>query len=368
MSATTIGVNSPQAVKRFSTALAVDTDKQSYFAQRFVGDGDNSVIQRVVDLEEDAGDRVQYDLVMRLRGGMTFGDNLVEGTEEALTFYQDEVRIDQARKGASAGGRMTRKRSLHNLRMLAKDRTSEYMAEWLDEAYFVYLSGDTNLAAINQDAKFTGAFAGNPIQAPDADHILYGGSATSKASLVDADKMSMALLERVAVKPRMMNAVNPDVVKMAPINVDGSKRFVVLMSPFQAYSLRTETGDLSWSKLQQALATSEGRSSPICKGGLGLINNLVLHEHESVRRFSDYGVGGNVNAARALLLGRQAGVVAYGTGGRGTRMTWVEKKFDADNQVAIYAGMICGIKKVRYNDKDFGVCAIDTACKDPNAA
>jgi N4-gp56 family major capsid protein len=186
--------------------------------------------------------------------------------------------------------------------------------------------------------------------------------------LVDTDKMSIALLERVSVKPRMMNAVNPDVIKLSPVNVDGTKRFVVLMSPFQAYSLRTETGDLSWSKIQQALATSEGKNSMICKGGLGLHNGLVLHEHESVRRFSDYGVGGNVGAARALMMGRQAGVVAYGSGGRGTRMTWVEKKFDADNQVAIYAGMVLGMKKVRYNGKDFGVVAVDTACKDPNAA
>jgi len=367
MSQTTIGINSPLAVKRWATQLALDVDKQSYWNNRFVGEGQNNIVQRVVDLEEDAGDRVQYDLAMRLRGGMTFGDNLIEGNEEQLTFYQDEVRIDQVRKGASAGGRMTRKRTMHNLRKVAKDMTAEYVAEWLDEGYFVYLSGDSALSAINQDAKFAGAFAGNSIDAPDSDHIMYGGAATSKASMASTDKMSMALLERIAVKPRMMNAVNPDVVKMTPISVDGGRRFVVLMSPFQAHALRTETGDLSWSKTQQALATSEGRNSPICKGGLGMINDLVLHEHESVRRFSDYGAGNNVNAARALLLGRQAGVIAYGAAGNGTRMTWVEKLVDADNLVNIYCGLIVGLKKVRYNARDFGVCAVDTACTDPNA-
>lgn len=364
---TNFGVNDPRAVKRWATALATDTEKQSYWNSRFVADGDQAIIERKVELEEDAGDRVQFDLNMRLRGGMTFGDDVVEGTEEALTFYQDEVRIDQARKGASAGGRMTRKRTLHNLRKIAKDRTAEYLAEWIDEGFFVYLSGDSTFSAINQDSKFGQVFAGNPVEAPDAQHILYGGSATSKASLTASDKMSVALLERVAVKPRMMNAVNPDVVKISPVTVEGNKHFVVLMSPFNAYDLRTETGDLSWSKIQQALATSEGRKSPICKGGLGLINGLVLHEHENVRRFNDYGAGSNVGAARSLLLGRQAGVVAYGAAGNGTRMTWVEKMFDADNQVAIYAGVIMGFKKTRYNGFDFGVCAIDTACRDPNA-
>lgn len=365
---TNVGVNSPQAVKRWGIALATDTEKQMYFS-RFIGANENSIIQRKTELEDDAGDEVSFDLNMRLRGGMTYGDNVVEGSEEALTFYQDKVRIDQARKGASGGGKMTRKRTLHNLRQIAKDRTAEYIAEWMDEGFFVYLSGDAGFTSINQDSKFPEAFAGNPVEAPDADHILYGGAATSKATLADADKMSWALLERVAVKPRMMNAVNPDVVKMSPVTVEGEKRYVVLMSPFQAHSLRTETGDLSWTKIQQALATSEGRKSPITKGGLGLVNGLILHEHENVRRFGDYGGGNNVKAARALLLGRQAGVVAYGQGGKkGMRYSWVEKMFDADNQVAIYAGTICGMKKVRFNGKDFGVTAIDTACKDPNAA
>lgn len=365
MAVTTFGVNSPQAVKRWATSLAMDTDKAMYFS-KFIGEGKNNIIERKVELEEDAGDRIQYDLAMRLRGAMTYGDNLIEGNEEGLQFYQDEVRIDQARKGASAGGRMTRKRTLQNLRQTAKELTSEYVAEWLDEGFFVYLSGDSTFSAINQDAKFTSAFAGNAVTAPDADHIMYGGAATSKASLAATDKMSVALLERVAVKPLMMNAVNPDVVRMSPVQVEGEKVFVVLMSPFQAFDLRTETGDLSWSKIQQALATSEGRNSPIIKGGLGKINNLVLHQHENVRRFSDYGAGANVAAARALLLGRQAGVVAYGAAGNGTRMTWVEKLMDADNLVAIYAGLIVGMKKTTFNSRDFGVCAIDTAGKNPN--
>ena len=363
---TTIGVNDPKAVKRWATALAVDTDKQTYWT-RFIGTGENNIIERKVELEEDAGDTITFDLSMRLRGGPTYGDNVVEGTEEPLTFYSDQVKIDQVRKGASAGGRMTRKRTLHNLRRIAKDRTAEYMAEWTDDMLFTYLSGDSGLSAINQDNKFTAAFAGNTIDAPDAAHILYGGSATSKATVAATDKMTVGLIERVSVKPTMMNAVNPDVVKMTPVSVDGAKRFILLMSPFQAYDLRMETGDVSWTKIQQALATSEGRSSPICKGGLGMINNTVLHQHEGVRRWTDYGSGSNVAAARALLLGRQAGVVAYGAAGNGTRFSWVEKMFDADNQVAIYAGAIMGAKKTRFNGRDFGVCAVDTACKDPNA-
>jgi N4-gp56 family major capsid protein len=366
MPQTVIGVNDPKAVRRWATSLATDTEKQSYWS-RFIGTGENNIIERKVELEDEAGDTVQFDLSMRLRGGMTLGDNRVEGSAEALTFYTDEVKIDQARKGASAAGRMSRKRSLHNLRRIARDRTSEYMAQWIDEGFFVYLSGDNDFSAVNQDTVFAQEFAGNPVQAPDSEHILYAGSAVSKATITAADKMSVAFLERVAVKPKMMNATNPNVVRMSPVTVEGAKRFIVLMSPFQAFDLRTEVGDLSWSKISQALATSEGRNSPICRGGMGMINNLVLHEHESVRRWNNYGAGGNVRGARALLLARQAGVVAYGSGGNGARMSWVEKLTDADNQVEIYCGVIMGMKKSRFNGMDFATCALDTACRDPNA-
>ncbi|OOY20882.1 N4-gp56 family major capsid protein [Thioclava sp. DLFJ5-1] len=360
---TNISVGDPRAVKRWATALAEDTEKQMYFT-RFVGEGENNIIQRKVDLESDAGDRIDYDLSMRLRGGMTYGDDNVEGQEENLTFYSDELRIDQARKGADAGGRMSRKRTLHDLRKIAKDRTAEYVAEWFDELKFVYLSG--TLGGINEDRKITRQFAGNPIEAPDPAHMLYGGSATSKATLTAADTMSRDLIERAAVLPKMMNAIDPDTVKMSPVNIDGKKVFVMLMSPFQTHDLRIEKGELSWADIQKAATTAEGRKNPLFDGSLGMLSNIVLHEHENVRRFDDYGAGSDVTAARALFLGRQAGVVAYGEAGNGTRFQWEEELKDAKNRVAIYAGTIAGFKKTRYNGRDFATVAIDTAAKNPN--
>lgn len=363
---TLIGVGDPKAVKRYATGLATDTEKQSYFAGKFIGEGENNVIEKKVDLEQDAGDRISFDLSMRLRGDGVEGDNNVEGTEENLTFYTDEVRIDQIRKGVDAGGRMSRKRTLHNLRDTAKARGSEWAAEWFDELIFVYLSG--TLAGINEDRKVLRPFAGNPIQAPDQFHIAYGGAATSKATLTASDKMTRALVERLSVMPRMMNSLNPDVVKMSPITIESGKHFVLLMSPFQAFDMRAETGETSWASVQKAAAAAEGRSNPLFKGGVGLINNTVLHEHENVRRFGDYGAGSNVQAARALFMGRQAGVLAYGQGGNGTRFSWEEELKDAKNRVSFYIGSIAGFKKTRFNGLDFGVIAVDTASANPNPA
>lgn len=364
MSTTVVGLNHTLAVKRWANSLALLCDYMSYFS-RFIGRGENNIIERKTGLEDDAGDEIRFDLSMPLRGSPTYGDNIVEGNEESLTFYQDQVRIDQVRKGSSAGGRMTRKRTLQDLRKVARDRTAEYLARWSDELFFTYLSGDSAFSAVNADNTFTTTFANNAITAPDADHIAYAGAATSKATITDADKMTVALVERLAVKATMLNAVNTDVADLQPVNVEGENHYVLLMSPWNSYQLRTETGDISWSKIQQAKMTAVGAKSEVFKGGLGMINNIILHEHKAVRRFSDYGAGSNVLASRSLLLGRQAGVVAYGASGKGSRMSWVEKMADADNLVNIYAGTIMGAKKTTFNGKDFGVIAVDAAAAAP---
>ncbi|MFM9577988.1 N4-gp56 family major capsid protein, partial [Streptomyces turgidiscabies] len=84
---------------------------------------------------------------------------------------------------------------------------------------------------------------------------------------------------------------------------NGEKHYVLLMSPDQETDLRLEVGEKGWLDVQKAAAGAEGKNNPIFKGGLGMINNVVLHSHESVIRFNDYGAGSNVSAARALFMG-----------------------------------------------------------------
>lgn len=51
------------------------------------------------------------------------------------------VKIDQLRKPISAGGKMTRKRTLHNLRSVALARGKDWWGKVFDELHFMYLSG-----------------------------------------------------------------------------------------------------------------------------------------------------------------------------------------------------------------------------------
>lgn len=361
---TTIAFGDPKAQKVWSAALFVDIVKKSYFEKKFIGKTDDSIVQRLTDLEQNAGDTISFDLAMQLRNKPTRGDARLEGKEEALKFYTDKVSIDQVRHSVTSGGRMSQKRTVHNLREQAKARLSDYFAKYFDELIFIYLSG---ARGINLDYTEDLAFAGhgeNPIQAPDTLHQMYGGAATSKVTLTAAHKMTRDVIERAQTKATTMRTMDPTTANMMPVQIEGEGRYILLMNSFQEYDLRN--GDPSgWIEMNKQLVTAEGKNTPIFRGGLGMMGNVILHSHAGGIRFDDYGASSNIRAGRALFMGRQAGVLAYGSS-TGARFDWQEHKKDYENEHTVACGGILGVKKSRFNDRDYGVLSIDTAAADPN--
>jgi N4-gp56 family major capsid protein len=365
MTTTTFGTNDPKTKKIWSGQLARATNASSYWKKKFVGVGPNNIIEEKRELTSDKGDTIYFDLSVQLRGEPTDGDSTLEGNEEEQRFFTDQVMIDQTRKSVSAGGAMSRKRTDHDLRENARNLLADYFKALQDELFFMYLCG---ARGINEEfirsTAYTG-HAGNPLQAPDATHLLFGGAATSKASITTADTMSRALIERAEVQAKMIRSIDTEASNMVPLEISGEDHFVVVMSSFQEHSLRTSATAADWAAIQTAAITHEGKNNPIFMGKLGMIKAVVLHAHERVIRFSDYGAGSNLPAARALFMGRQAGVVAYGTPG-GARFSWEEEMKDFGNKPIVACGQIFGVKKSRFNGRDFGVLALDTYAKNPN--
>jgi N4-gp56 family major capsid protein len=371
MARTLIGVGDPKAVKKFSVALAVDTAKKSYFQRKFMGEGEDAEtpIQMLPNLENDAGDTCSYDLVMQLKGRGVDGDNTLRGNEEDLKFYSDSVSIDQKRHGVNTGGKMTRKRTVHNLRMIGRKRLSDWFARVFDEYFFMYGAGarGTN-ADFVEDTSFSG-FAGNSLVAPDTNHQLYAGAATSKASMVATDTLSLTTIEKSVTRANTVGGGSTGIPQMVPSMVEGEGKYVLVMHEFNAYQVRNNASTGQWIDVQKAAAAAEGRNNPMYKGALGEYNNVVLHSHRSVIRFSDYGAGANLPASRSLFMGRQAIVCAFGSPGTGLRFDWQEEEEDRGNQLVITAGSIFGIKKSAYSidgvSRDFGLLSIDSYAADP---
>ena len=367
MAKTIVGLGDPKAVKKFSVGLAVDTAKVGYFSKKFMGNGPEASmpVQMLPHLESDAGELITYDLTLQLKMAPVEGDTVLEGQEEDLKFYTDQVYIDQARGGVNTGGRMTRKRTLHDLRTVARRRQSDWWGRCFDELFFMYGSGARGInAGYIFPTSYTGR-ANNAFTAPDSDHIIYSGAATSKASLAATDKMTTATIDRCVARAEMMGGGTEEVPQIQPVMIDGEEHYVLVMTPWDAYNLRTATGSSDWLEIQKAAATAEGRKSPIFKGGLGMHNGVVLHSHKSVIRFTDYGAGQNIAASRNLFMGEQAMVCAFGSPGTGLRFDWNEETRDNGNQVVITTGAIFGTKKCTYNSKDYGVIAVEAAAADP---
>ena len=369
MARTIVGVNDPKAVKRYSGMLAVDTSHKSYFNSRFMARGAEAEvpIQILTDLESDAGEQITYDLLAELRMAPVEGEDTLEGKEEAQRFYTDQIYIDQARCGVNTGGRMTRKRTLHDLRNKAKRQQSNWWAQVQDELTFMYLSG---ARGINPNFKFPLNYAGranNSFTSPDAAHNLMGGDATAFNNIDANDKFDLRLIDRAKTRADSQGGGATDIPVLQPCKIDGNETFVCVMHTFQEDDLRSNTNTGQWLDIQKAAAGAEGRNSPLFKGSLGMYRGVILHSHRNVIRFNNAGAGANVEAARALFMGAQAGVVAYGSPGTNLRYDWHEETRDNGDKVVITTSSIFGTKKVRFEVspgqfQDFGLFSLDTAC------
>ena len=367
MARTIVGVNDSKAVKRWAGLLAYDVSQKSYFNQRFMGRGAEAEvpIQILTDLESDAGEQITYDLLAELKMAPVEGEDVLEGKEEAQKFYTDQIYIDQARAGVNTGGRMTRKRTLHNLREKAKRQQSSWWGRLMDELLFIYLSGSRGINSnFLLPLGYTGR-ASNALSAPTANHVLYGNDATAFNNIDAADKFDLRMIDRAKTKADSQGGGATGVPVLQPCKIDGNETFVCVMHTFQEDDLRSNTSTGQWMDIQKAAAASEGRNSPLFKGSLGMYRGCILHSHRNVIRFNTAGAGANVEAARGLFLGSQAAVVAFGSPGTNLRYDWHEETRDNGDKVVISTSSIFGVKKVTWNmdgaNHDFGAFALDTA-------
>jgi len=367
MGKTVVGVNSPRAVKRFSGQLSLDASQASYFGRRFtaVGQGAKTPIQLLTDLESEAGDLISYDLLAELRMAPVEGDDTLEGKEEAQKFYTDELYIDQARGGVNTGGRMSRKRTLHDLRMRAKQQQASWWGRFQDELTFTYLSGSRG---VNANFILPLGYQGrakNPLTAPTANQHMFGGDATAVANIDATDKMTLKLIGDAKTRADTQGGGATDVPVIQPCVVDGKEVFVLVMHTWQEDDLRNDVATGAWMDLQKAAAGAMGAKSPLFHDALGMHRNVILHSHRNVIRHNNHGAAQNVETARALFMGAQAGVMAFGSPGTGMRFGWHEETADRGNQVIITTSSIFGVKKSVFEmggvPQDNGVYAVDTA-------
>jgi N4-gp56 family major capsid protein len=308
------------------------------YTKRFMGDGPNNIFEVREDLAKEKGDKITYQLMMKLSGTGVSADSPLEASEEALTFYNDTVTIQQLRNAVRLDGKVTEQRVVFNLQNQARIALGMWMAEKLDSYNFRFQWGDTSLTH------------GETPDAPEATAIVYGGDATSTADVDASDTFDLTLID--ACKEKALTR-SPE---LRPLNIDGDEYFVIVLHPYQITDLRTNTGTGQWQDMQKAAMAYDGQKNPVFTGANAIHNGVLIHSHKNCNTETTWGAGGDVNGAEALFWGAQAGCYAWGL-----YPFWKQKLFDFDNQVAFATGAIWGTNRSRFNSLDYATFVVRTA-------
>lgn len=368
MAKTEFGVNHPLAVSVWSKDLAIEAYRRTFLG-KFVGMSEDSLVHEKVDLKKSAGDNITCGLVVQLEGDGVQGDATLEGNEEALQFYDDNLSINQLRHASRVKGKMTEQRVPYNLRETSKARLADWWARRMDLSLANQLCGNT--AAV--DTKFTG---NNATIAPSTNRIIVAGGQANDQSLTSADTFSLDLVDIARVKAENFSVENDTGPLIRPVMVEGTPMYVMFLHDYQVHDLRTSTTTGQWLDIQKAaMQGGDVGKNPIFTGALGVYNGVVLHKWSRITQGcnSSTPTTAVANTRRAVLCGAQAATIAFGSENGASRFSWNEEMFDYGNQFGCSAGAIFGMKKTKYipandsatNAEDFGTLVVSTYAAEP---
>jgi N4-gp56 family major capsid protein len=353
MATTEYPVGHPLAVKLWSRKLLREALKQTWL-YKFMGEGTDNIIQIKTETSKSAGDRITVGLRMLLTGAGVSGDGTLEGNEEALTTYSDNIFIDQLRHAVRSAGKMTEQRVPFSVREEARAGLQDWWSDRLDTWGFNQLCGYT----VQTDTRYTGLQA---TIAPSSGRILVPDAAntshTNEVSLSTTQTFQLSYIDRAVTIAKTASPL------IRPIKYKGGEYFVMFLHPNQTYQLRTDatSGRITWYDAQKArVQGGEMDDNGIFNGALGMYNGVVLHESTRITN----GVNSSsalTNVRRAVLCGAQAGMFAFGRNQTdGEKPNWYEELFDYGNQLGVAGGMIAGCKKSVFNSTDFGTIVVST--------
>ena len=378
MATTAYGVNHPLAVKVWAKKLFVEALKATKF-NRFVGTTASSVVQRRTELSKGPGDRITIGLRVQMTGAGVMGDNVLEGNEEALTTYSDNVFIDQLRHASRTAGKMTQQRVPFDIREENMEALRDWWADRMDAAFFNQAGGATvqavgpNYTQVTVSGTNQVAYTGNQIAiAPSTNNSIICGSLartnsdTTEGSLsaTTTNNLDLRDIDRLVAKAKTLSPM------IRPIKVNGEDKYVLFIHPYQTYALRGGTSTGQFVDIQKAAMTGgQVSNNPLYTGALGEYNGVILHEDVRVPPVQAAGGSGitttSTNAYRAVFCGAQALAFCVGQDNQDAAMNWVEELFDYGNQIGIEAGMIFGLKKMVFNSQDFATITASSYCPSP---
>lgn len=347
------------------------------FLNRYMGDGADSMIQRITELTKDErGARAVITLVADLEGDGVAGDRTLEGNEEANKAYDQVIRIDQLRHANIHEGRMADQKSVVKFRENSRDVLAYWLADRSDQMAFLTMSGvsyayktngatrtGSDLQYLDYASDFTAPSANRHLRWDEGTKSLILNATSGTDELVggavgtgDYVSWNMLVEAKAYAKDNFIKPIRGS---------EGMEVYNVFMTPQGMAKLKLDSDFLA--AYQNAMRRSD--NNPLFKGtdtiyvdGLAIREYRHVYNTKGLASGSKWGASGTVDGQRVLLCGAQA--MGYADIGN---PEWVEKGFDYENQQGIAIGKIMGMKKpvfksqVTDTDEDFGVLCINTS-------
>lgn len=355
MATTDFPVGSPHAVKLWSKKIAREALKET-MAMKFMGTSSNNMIQVFDDTSKGAGDRIRVPLRMQLSGRGVGETEALEGNEESLSVYYDDVLINDLAHAVRMKVTIDAQRVPFSVREEARLGIQDWYSERIDQSIANQLTGNTAVS----DTLYTGnnaAVAPSSGTGSDRRWLIREQDTetdhTAETSLSTSDTFSLKLLDRCVAIAKTSSPL------IRPIKVGSQSYYVAFLHPYQVRDLRTQTNTGDWLDIQKAaMSGGDVNDNPIFTGALGVYNGVVLHEWTRLPAVT-CGATPGANGRRAVFCGAQALSLAWGQG-YSEAPKYEEELFDYQRQFGVSVQTIIGAKKMQFNSKDFGTIVMST--------
>ena len=255
------------------------------FLNKFVGESENSLIQRVTELKKsEKGTRAVITLVADLEGDGIAGDRTLEGNEEAMKAFDQVIRIDQLRHANRAEGRIADQRSVVRFRENSRNVLSFWISDRLDQLAFLTLSG-MNYSLKNNGAPRIGSDLQNlefsaDVSGPTSartvrwnnqtnQQVIVTGAGSSAIQALDTPTWQMLVQLKAYAKEQYIRGIRDG---------NGEETYHVFMTPTAMARLKMDNNYM----LNVRHAVERGKGNDLFTGTSVKVDGLYIHEFRHV--------------------------------------------------------------------------------------
>lgn len=348
---------------------------------RYMGRGTNAIIRTISSSVTDGGKSVVMPLIGLIRGEGVSGSQVLEGNEDDMDTYADEIRVNWRRNAVKVPKSTSYNTSL-DLLNAAKPRLRDWAANVvLKKALVQQMQGIVIPGVSVTDADGTSynapdtvipyaqatAAQRNTFVVNNSDRILFGADIANASSGVMAtalatidntnDKLTPALIskaKRIAQETASLTATTAN--NISPITpyttADGEEWFVMFVHPRAMRDLRN---DATMTQANRD-ARERGENNPLFRGGDLLWDGVIIREMFDLELIAGAGASG-IDVAHNFLAGQSALAVAWGQEPR----VITDRDQDYQFRPAVAVEELIGVKKTSFAGKVYGGVSVFTA-------